>query len=116
MAKVLITGGPGIGISSMAKMLADESLEIVHVDSHSVLDDPEKVEKLKNCFVVIDGKQEKGKDGNYMKELMEIIKKLGMDKDSVIQEAECVEECGEWMHIQLMGYGADKLREAADLL
>lgn len=29
-------------------------------------------------------------------------------------EAECVEEYGEWMHMSLMGYSADSLREAAE--
>ena len=51
-----------------------------------------------------------------MEELMGVIRKIGMTKDDVIQEAECVEEYGEWMHMSLLGYGADELREAAETM
>ena len=30
------------------------------------------------------------------------------------EEASCVEETGEWLHMSLMGYMPDKLRELAD--
>ena len=47
-------------------------------------------------------------------ELMDIIDRLGMTRDDVIQEAECVEEYNEWMHMDLFGYGADELFAAAE--
>ena len=34
-----------------------------------------------------------------MKELLSLIKKLGLSKDEVLQEAECVEEYQEWIHM-----------------
>ena len=34
-------------------------------------------------------------------------------KDDLYMEAECVEEYGEWIHMSLMGYSADYLREVA---
>ena len=34
--------------------------------------------------------------------------------DELLQEAECVEEYDAWLHISLMGYGPDKLREMAE--
>ncbi len=49
-----------------------------------------------------------------MEELLRIIKRLGLTRDDVICEAECVEEYGEWQHMALMGYGYDELMEAAD--
>lgn len=51
-----------------------------------------------------------------MEELLRIIKKLGLSKDEVIQEAECVEEYEEWIHIRLLGYSAKMLRQAAELI
>lgn len=51
-----------------------------------------------------------------MKELLSIIKKLGLSKDEVLQEAECVEEYQEWIHMDLIGYSAEKLRQVAELI
>ena len=48
-----------------------------------------------------------------MDELMKIVKVHGFTRDDLIQEAELVEEYGEWERIPLMGYSADELREAA---
>ena len=48
------------------------------------------------------------------KELDEIIARCHITKDDLYMEAECVEEYGEWMHMSLMGYSADSLREAAE--
>ena len=48
-----------------------------------------------------------------MDNLMNIIKRLHMTKDEVIQEAELVEETGEYLHISLIGYCPETLREAA---
>lgn len=47
------------------------------------------------------------------KELDEIIARCRITKDDLYMEAECVEEYGEWIHMSLMGYSADDLREAA---
>lgn len=47
-------------------------------------------------------------------ELDEIIARCHITKDDLYMEAECVEEYGEWMHMSLMGYSADSLREAAE--
>lgn len=41
-----------------------------------------------------------------------------MDKytrDELIIEAETLEECGEYIHMDLIGYTAEQLREAAEL-
>lgn len=35
-------------------------------------------------------------------------------KDELLQEAECVEEYGEWMHMSLIGYSAEELRKYAE--
>ena len=51
-----------------------------------------------------------------MEELLGIIKKLNMDRDDVIMEAECVEEYGSWIHMELMWYTAEQLFEAADMM
>lgn len=51
-----------------------------------------------------------------MKELLSIIKKLGLSKDEILQEAECVEEYQEWIHMDLIGYSAEKLRQVAELI
>lgn len=48
-----------------------------------------------------------------MNELMDKIKRLGLTKDEVIAEAECVDEYGEWLHMALMGYSYDELMAAA---
>ena len=53
---------------------------------------------------------------NNMEELLGIIKKLNMDRDDVIMEAECVEEYGSWIHMELMWYTAEQLFEAADMM
>lgn len=47
------------------------------------------------------------------RELDEIIVRCHITKDDLYMEAECVEEYGEWIHMPLMGYSADDLREAA---
>ena len=49
-----------------------------------------------------------------MDELMKLIERLGLTKDDVIGEAECVEEYGEWQYMMLMGYSAEELFEAAE--
>lgn len=51
-----------------------------------------------------------------MKELLSLIKKLGLNKDEVLQEAECVEEYEEWIHMDLIGYSAEELRQVAELI
>lgn len=51
-----------------------------------------------------------------MNELLSIIKKLGLSKDEILQEAECVEEYQEWIHMDLIGYSAEKLRQVAELI
>lgn len=51
-----------------------------------------------------------------MKELLSLIKKLGLSKDEVLQEAECVEEYQEWIHMDLIGYSAEELRQVAELI
>ena len=51
-----------------------------------------------------------------MKELLSIIKKLGLSKDEILQEAECVEEYQEWIHMDLIGYSAEELRQVGDLI
>lgn len=48
-----------------------------------------------------------------MDNLANIIKRLRLTKDEVIQEAELVEETGEYLHVSLMGYCPETLREAA---
>lgn len=50
-----------------------------------------------------------------MDELMRIAKEHHFTADQLIQEAECVEEYGEWQHMLLLGYSADMLRNAADM-
>lgn len=51
-----------------------------------------------------------------MDELMRIAKEHHFTADQLIQEAECVEEYGEWQHMLLLGYSADILRSAAEKL
>lgn len=51
-----------------------------------------------------------------MNELLSIIKKLGLSKDEILQEAECVEEYQEWIHMDLIGYSAEELRQVAELI
>ena len=51
-----------------------------------------------------------------MDELMRIAKEHHFTADQLIQEAECVEEYGEWQHMLLLGYSADMLRNAAEKL
>jgi hypothetical protein len=51
-----------------------------------------------------------------MKELLSIIKKLGLSKDEILQEAECVEEYQEWIHMDLIGYSAEELRQVGELI
>ncbi len=54
--------------------------------------------------------------GINMKELLSIIKKLGLSKDEILQEAECVEEYQEWIHMDLIGYSAEELRQVGELI
>ena len=49
-----------------------------------------------------------------MDELMRIVKEHHFTADQLIQEAECVEEYGDWQHMLLLGYSADMLRNAAE--
>lgn len=51
-----------------------------------------------------------------MKELLSKIKKLDLSQDEVLQEAECVEEYQEWIHMDLIGYSAEELRQVAELI
>lgn len=51
-----------------------------------------------------------------MKELLSIIKKLGLSKDEILQEAECVEEYQKWIHMDLIGYSAEELRQVGELI
>lgn len=51
-----------------------------------------------------------------MKELLSIIKKLGLSKDEILHEAECVEEYQEWIHMDLIGYSAEELRQVGELI
>jgi len=51
-----------------------------------------------------------------MKKLLSIIKKLGLSKDEILQEAECVEEYQEWIHMDLIGYSAEELRQVGELI
>lgn len=51
-----------------------------------------------------------------MNELLSIIKKLGLSKDEILQEAECVEEYQEWIHMDLIGYSAEELRQVGELI
>lgn len=48
------------------------------------------------------------------KELDEIIARHNISKHDLYMEADCVEEYGEWMHMSLMGYDPEELREAAE--
>ncbi len=54
---------------------------------------------------------------NYVeRKLMNTIKKLELTKDDVIQEAELIEECGEWLHTDLIGYNSFDLYTAAEAM
>lgn len=46
-------------------------------------------------------------------ELDQIIKDRNLSKSDVAMEAEAVEEYGEWIHMDLMGYSSEELYEAA---
>ena len=35
-------------------------------------------------------------------------------KEQLLEEADCVEACGEWLHMSLMGYSSEKLRQYAE--
>ena len=52
----------------------------------------------------------------FSEENAEILTGDSEEADQLIQEAECVEEYGEWQHILLLGYSADMLRNAAEKL
>lgn len=49
-----------------------------------------------------------------MEELIKIAKKHGLTRDDLLSEADTVEECGEWLHMCLLGYSPEELREAAE--
>lgn len=51
-----------------------------------------------------------------VKEIVKIAKMKNLTKDDLIQESECVDEYGEYMHMSLMGFGADELMAAAQEL
>jgi hypothetical protein len=55
-------------------------------------------------------------DKTDLDELLSIIKRCNMDKNDVIQEAELIEECGEYYHVSLIGYSAEELRTAANTM
>lgn len=55
-------------------------------------------------------------DETELNELLSIIKHCNMNKDDVIQEAELVEEYGEYYHMSLMGYSETELRQAAEAM
>lgn len=55
-------------------------------------------------------------DTNVSKSAMYVLaiaNNLGLNAQDLLSEAECVEEYGEWLHMELLGYNADALREAA---
>ena len=51
-----------------------------------------------------------------VKEIVRIAKMKNLTKDDLIQESECVDEYGEYMHMSLMGFDADELMSAAQEL
>ncbi len=53
---------------------------------------------------------------NEVKEIIEIIeiaKKYNLSADKLIQEADCVETFGQYLHCDFMGYRPKHVREAA---
>ena len=42
-----------------------------------------------------------------------IASNLGFGSEELIKEAERIESCGEWLHMELLGSNTDALREAA---
>lgn len=48
------------------------------------------------------------------KELNKIIAGYNISKNDLYMEADCVEEYEEWIHMPLMGYDPEELREAAE--
>lgn len=51
-----------------------------------------------------------------MEELLITIKKNNLTKKDLLLEAQCVEDYGEWMHMCLLGFSADMLRQAVKLI
>ncbi len=51
-----------------------------------------------------------------MDELKKIVKRLGLSKDDLIQEAELVEEYGEYFHMALVGYRPEAMRDLTETL
>ncbi len=51
-----------------------------------------------------------------IEKIIEIAQKHGLDGDDLITEAETVEECGEWLHMSLLGFRPEDLRAAAEQL
>lgn len=49
-------------------------------------------------------------------EIIRIAKKLGMTKNDLITEAECVSEYGEYYHMSLIGFSSSQLWDAAQMI
>jgi hypothetical protein len=49
-------------------------------------------------------------------EIIKIAQRCGLNRDDLIIEAETVEECGEYLHMSLLGYSPEDLRSAASEL
>lgn len=49
-------------------------------------------------------------------EMLSTVDQLHMTRDDLLLEAECVEEYHEWIHLPLMFYTAEEMREAAKLI
>ena len=47
-------------------------------------------------------------------EIIKIAQRCGLNRDDLITEAETVEECGEYLHMSLLGYRPEDLRAAAE--
>ena len=63
--------------------------------------------------IKIQRKEEKNMSKEERNELDQVIKKLNLSKGDVAMEAEAVEEYGEWIHMDLMGYSSEELYDAA---
>lgn len=51
-----------------------------------------------------------------MEKMIKMIKRIGLSSDDLLIEAETLEECGEYLHGVLMGYPANEIRKAAEIL
>lgn len=51
-----------------------------------------------------------------VQEIMEIAEKQGYTEQDLCLEAQCVADYGECLHIPLMGYSAEAISEAAQVL